>query len=172
MAKAIFDNLMKMIKEDGVIATTTVQSVEIDLELPRGYVAKIKKVVMEFADLAVLIEGLAADDSESYQCALLRDPDDIVTVTTPVNSVEHDVIVEWHPNWGLAFGTAENSFMFGLFHRQWTFDQELDVVTARNLRFNIVGAGGSTLTPRIVVQIWYTLERIRDTQILELLDIL
>ncbi len=161
----MFDNIFKVIRVPLGTIANVVQSIEIDLELPRGYIAKIKKVI--FA-----LEGaLSAVGDNTFTMALVRDPDDNATNIIPENEVQHDVIAD------AIFTVFEGTLTTGTNtsgrRRNITnFDQELDVVTARNMRFNAGGANPTPTQTRVVCEVYYTLEEVSDELVLDLLAIL
>lgn len=163
----LFDNIMQVIAQEGTIAGTTVASAEIDLELPRGYVAKIHKVIVQMNGWDAV---LGAAENDRFDWALLLDPDDTETITMPTNSVEHDVLVSGQ------FGnlTITNLGMVPETEMQYDFSQleGLDILTARNMRWNIVAGGTDLNGAKLKVLIYYTLEVVKDSEIMELLDIL
>ncbi len=163
----LFDNIMQVISAENAVAGTAIISSEIDFELPRGYVAKIHKVVVQFRLWSTVILSGVNDRSFS---ALLLDPDDALTTKMPDNTVEHDVLLDevWEVK---LLTTTVGRGDLGM--RQYDFTIEgLDVITARNMRWNTTAAatGVNGLVPK--VNIYYTLEVIKDAQIMELLDIL
>ncbi len=168
MAKSrLFDNIMQVISVNNIISGTDVISSEIDLELPRGFVAKVHKVVIQCANWDGLL-GAAENDRLSF--ALLLDPDDAVTVEVPDNTVEHDVVVSDTMNL-LSITT------YGLFSGdKWQYDfshlEGMDILSARNMRFNSTAAGVDINGAILKCLVYYTLEVIKDAQIMELLDIL
>ena len=170
MAKSrLFDNIMQVYRGLIVVAGTATQSVEIDLELPRGYVAKIHKVIMDMRftlDLGVL------SDTLETQCALVLDPDDAVTVQMPANVVEHDVLCD--ALFEIREGATTENGHAKIWTKQIDFShlEGLDVITARNMRWNINEAAAQYDGSHATVTIYYTLEAIQDKQIMELLDIL
>lgn len=168
MAKSrLFDNIMQVIAADNTVNGTTVVSSEIDLELPRGYVAKIHKVVVQVTGWDAV---LGAAENDRFRYCLLLDPDDNTTVEMPVDTVEHDALVAGY----FSFLTITNLGIGPMDQHQFDFSNldGLDILSARNLRFNIA-AGGTDLNNAVVkVMIYYTLEAIKDSQIMELLDIL
>jgi len=163
----LFDNIMQVIATTNVIAGTTVDSNEIDLELPRGYVAKIHKVIVQIFKWDAV---LGAAENDRFSWAVLLDPDDATTVEMPDNSVEHDVLVSgfWS---ALSITTLALS---DVVEKQYDFShlEGLDILSARNMRFNTVAAGTDLNATELKVFIYYTLEEIKDAQIMELLDIL
>jgi hypothetical protein len=164
----LFDNIMQMIGCRNVVNGTTTVSTELDLELPRGYVAKIHKVRVAWNDI---FNKAATGETANQKYALLLDPDDSSTVDVPNNTVEHDVILS-----GM-FELDADATLGNLWDSHWhIYDfshlEGLDILSARNLRFNIVSNSAQFDDSEVEVQIWYTLEKIKDTEIMELLDIL
>lgn len=152
-------------------------SAEIDLDLPRGYVAKIKTAMMEFRRVGEDFEGISADKLARLQAALVLDPDDAANFTVPTNVVSHDVLMEIEGEVIIVAGTAGDVIArFDMARLIKNFESEkLDVITARNMRLNVDGGGTdvSDLTESTCVAIIdYTLEKITDADILSLLDIL
>ncbi len=167
MGSKLFDNIMQVIHVSNIIAGSTRVSTEIDLELPRGYVAKIRKVKMELVNV---LEQWGTGDSATFRAALLLDPDDAETVEIPNNTVEHDVLCEHNPEWH----SSTTEFLTGNHTEpEWIYFEDIeDVITARNMRWNSAANAASYDGGSHGVTIYYTLEQIKDTQIMELLDIL
>lgn len=160
----MFDNIMKVHRQELTTIANVIQSIELDLELPRGFVAKIKKVIMDH-------DGNIAVGDNHLQMALINDPDDNQTTLIPQDEVQHDVICG--QVMGATHGTVTTGDIYGGEARvEYNFDQELDVIAARNLRFNALAATPTPTFSRINVIVYYTLEEIHDSLILELLDIL
>jgi len=172
MGKDLFDNLMKILKVENTAAGTTIVSLEVDFELPRGFIAKIHKLI--FSSRAY-INSFTVGDAVRHSIALVRDPDDITTVLIPNNSVQHDVIADYiHETLVLEITAVGEIFLAGNgFNKIIDFTNlGLDVITARNMRFNSVATttgGNGTI---FGVAIHYTLEKISNEDILNLLDIL
>lgn len=170
MGSKLFDNIMQVIKSRNTIASTTIVSNEIDFELPRGFVAKIHKVVVQVNDVW---DKLTSTESIRIEFALLLDPDDALTTQMPFNQVEHDVVLDGEYNTqnhgATAFGDGTREAF-----RQYDFShlEGMDIISARNMRFNIVNVTDEVDGAFVECVIWYTLEEIKDTQIMELLDIL
>lgn len=167
MGKTLFDNLIKAHSVDLDTILNVLQSIEVDLELPRGFVAKIKK-------LSLFTNGnLSAVGNIDVQAALIRDPDDITTLVFPDNTVQHDVIASLEFN--AQKGTVTTGSIGSLMGRHivdLTFDEGEDLITARNMRFNAIGSSGAISLGSISAVIRYTLEEVKDADILDLLDIL
>ncbi|MCK5615658.1 hypothetical protein KAR91_78060 [Candidatus Pacearchaeota archaeon] len=164
----LFDNIMQNIKVRSPFASTAVVSTEIDLELPRGFVAKIHKVIIQVDDI---LETLVAGNTFRQEYALVLDPDDTVTTNTPPGNVEHDVICDGEISGSME--TAAAMFVTETW-RQYDFShlEGMDILSARNMRFNSVGADDQGDGTAVECTIYYTLEKIEDAQIMELLDIL
>lgn len=170
MAKSrLFDNIMQAIRVENTVNGTTTVSTEIDLELPRGYVAKIHKVIVAWTDV---FSKTADNEIDEALYALLLDPDDATTTQMPLETVEHDVILSGE------FELKTAAALAGVFydsHRHiydFSHLEGLDILSARNLRFNTVSGAAYFDDSEIECTIWYTLEPIKDAQIMELLDIL
>lgn len=170
--KKHFDQLFRVIAVQHAALDTDIDTVEVDLELPRGYVAKIKIVIFEIISVGAPSLGTAVVGID-FQAALLRDPDDATTVQIPPNEVQHDVIADFAGSilhildatngLGVYFNTDGQKIIH--------FDEnEFDIITARNCRFN--ATAGAQTAMDIKCTIYYTLEVITDTEVLELLDIL
>lgn len=177
MGKRDFDNLIKIIQSGLILNAGTLVSVELDFELPRGFIAKLKFIFLEWIDLHEDLEGATGEKNLGVTCALMRDPDDITTQSFPDNIVQHDVIAS--ANWSFnARGEAAPDIQYqmqSINRKEIRFDKDDDVITARNMRFNAVGLGTDVtdLTESAArVEIYYTLEEVTDADILELLDIL
>lgn len=170
MAKKDFDDLVKVIRAvvNNVAAATL--SIEIDLELPRGYVAKIKKVEFRMDVTGVAMRGgvVAATPNNAWAAALVLDPDDAVTIVIPVNAVEHDVLADW--GFVIAMDAADDIINWYETAKLYEFEPE-DAITARNMRFNTQQLVATPVN-QTEVRVYYTLEKVNDDDILALLDIL
>jgi len=177
MAKIDFDNLIKVFKGNISLNAGSIASVELDFEIPRGFIVKIKKIVMQFMNWSEDYEGLAQGETTfAAQGALLRDPDDATTIQIPAGSVQHDVIAEAQLVGYIHSVTNENlGPMITGVTKIINFNHEDDVITARNMRLNVIGQGNDSavLTETVLqAEIYYTLEKVTDVDILNLLDIL
>lgn len=178
--KRDFDNLAKSIAGAVILASNVLQSVEIDLELPRGFIAKIYKVEFMLLDtskdFAIFVtEGNNAVD---FLMGLINDPDDISNILTTSNRVNHDVIAEYAPDFWADIGAVDPDGRGPVvldFKKTVDFPEHIDVIAFRNLRFNAVAGGSadSSITETIAkVIVHYTLEAVTDADIMNLLDIL
>jgi len=159
----LFDDIMYVYRAEITDLTSTTKTEEIDLDLPRGYVAKVHKTLMRVYNIA---------DTNNYlvNMALVNDPDDETTVAIPENTVKHDVISDHRVN-------AQRTDANGVFAVSPSLEQfidykPLDVIAARNMRLNAKddqnnGDGDCECI------IWYTIEKIKGSEnLLNLLDIL
>jgi len=172
MGKDLFDNLMKVIKIENIIASTTIVTVEVDFELPRGFVAKIHKVIM---GLRNYVQFTTVGDAAQLNSCLVRDPDDITTTQIPVNSVQHDAIMDWVAEILILEVTAVGEIVLwndGFYKTVDFTTLGMDVITARNMRFNTVAFASTLDGADTMCEIYYTLEEVTDIDILNLLDIL
>jgi len=104
---------------------------------------------------------------------LIRDPDDITTQAIPLNSVQHDVVAGFSP--GLVQNPTGPMVFFTEMNKSIRIPEHIDLITARNMRFNSNGLGPDVaiLTEsKSQCDVYYTLEKVTDADILELLDIL
>jgi len=177
MAKIDFDNLLKVFKGNISLNAGSIASVELDFEIPRGFIIKIKKIILQFMNWSEDYEGLAQGETTfAAQGALIRDPDDTTTIQIPAGRVQHDVLAEAQLVGYLHSVTNENlgPTVTGV-TKIYDFNHEDDIVSARNLRLNVVGQGNdSAVLTETVFQseVHYTLEKVTDIDILNLLDIL
>lgn len=159
----LFDNIMYVYESRITNLTATVQSNEIDLDLPRGYVCKVHKT---------MIRHFNSTDQSSYliNAALVNDPDDENTVAIPPDQVKHDVITDYkckkNQNAANGFWLVEPE------GSQIISYDELDIISARNMRFNAKDDNDNGDSD-IECVIWYTIEKVKGSEnLLNLLDIL
>lgn len=178
MGNKLFDNLLKIIQGASVFTGTTLVSLEIDFELPRGFVAKIRYVELRVDRMHEDHEANETDNLIRYRVALIKDPDDITTISLQSNRVQHDVLMDLEASQYITLTASGNNLAVGEENnfKQIYFDQEgVDVITARNMRLNIdaEGTDGADATEAFgICIIHYTLEKVSDNDILNLLDIL
>ncbi|GAG61613.1 unnamed protein product [marine sediment metagenome] len=161
--KKLYDNLYKVIKANsGPVAANDTPLTEIlDLQIPRNYAARIRKVV--FTDA---INADQADQTSFwFRGALVLDPDDEETTLIPTFTVEHDVLCDFeHEYERFEEDTTPNGI--SMIHNKRTvydFDETLDVVTVRNIRFNIACNGlavGGDHEAQVKVVVYFTYERV------------
>lgn len=167
MGSKDFDNLIKILRVNLSPSDTTALSVEIDFEIPRGFVVKISKIVWNVFIFEAII---GVDAIQIFQAALLRDPDDTASIVMPNNEVQHDVISQFRGSWITEFTTSGLTVVVGQ-RKQINFREDEDVITARNMRLNVISSL-ITMDVNYDVEIYYTLEKVTDVDILNILDIL
>lgn len=177
MGKLDFDNLLKVIKVQNTLNSSTIVSTEVDFELPRGFIAKIWKIIMDWNDWHEDVDGQTSTTDMGVHMLLLRDPDDTTTTEIPSNQVQHDAIAELQVSFfsDVDAGSDLIGPVISETARIIEIPEHVDLITARNMRFNIVGVGSDValLTEsQAQTHIYYTLEKVTDADILELLDIL
>jgi len=139
--KKLFDNLFKVIKgNSGALSANDGVFTEIlDLQIPRGYGARIRKVMFE------LQVNADQKDQEYFRVlsALVLDPDDETSTQIPTFTVDHDVCCDFNfEYWRIEEDTTPNGIS-GLtsLKQSVDFDEGLDVITVRNVRVNTIGNG-------------------------------
>lgn len=176
MGKKDFDNIMKLHEGAVVFTADTIGSLELDLELPRGFIAKIWKMMLIVELINEDLEGISVDKIITYKVCLIRDPDDSTSVSIPTNEVQHDVIMDHQVDVALIAGVAGDSGLaVSINRKEIDIPEHVDLITARNMRLNVVATGSDKADATEAVgtsQIYYTLEEVKDADILELLDIL
>jgi len=176
------DNLLKYITAFVSSNAGTTTSTELDLDIPRGYVAKIHRIILSTAGLEVDLLDQTGDFECSIAGGLYRDPDDSVSVTPPSGQTQHDalayLLTGMCKNNEANSGTQNASTGMQFYNTRndsgW-FPDHLDMITARNLRFNIdqFGANKSALLDSgMRVEVYFTYEKVSASDIAELLDIL
>ena len=159
----LYDNLYKNIKGNSgpFTANDGILTEIFDLQIPRGWAARIRKVI--FTDL------LNADqlDQTNLQFfgALVMDPDDETSYQIPTFTVDHDVLCDFqHEYTRFEENTTPNGI--SVIHNRETwyeFTEELDVVTVRNIRFNSSmhgGKGDGTTKPQVKCIVFFTYEKV------------
>ncbi|GAG55149.1 unnamed protein product [marine sediment metagenome] len=160
--KKLYDNLYKVIKANsGVISENDSTLTEIiDLQIPRGYAARIRKVIFRDHGLAQQIDQV---NFNTYM-ALVLDADDEETYQIPTFTVDHDVLCDAeHEYMRFEEDTTPNGIsVVEPKETVYNFDEGLDVVTVRNVRFNTQANGSETtatiLQTRCIV--YFTYEKV------------
>jgi len=169
--KKLFDNLYKVIKlNSGAISANDTVATEIgDLQIPRGYCARIRKVKFALRDIG---DQSNVEFGFHVLTACVLDADDENSVSIPTFEIDHDVLIDHRFElWGELNTTGETS--------QWTpsvmyeFTEETDVVTVRNIRHNtlINGFDVSGLKPQTEMTVYFTYEKISADLYAKLLGI-
>ena len=173
----LFDNVMKVFRIRSLFTGATLVSTEIDLDIPRGFIVKIHDAKLEVINIGEDFETISVDKYARYKMALVKDPDDITTIEIPSGVVDHDVIMDHEVDVLLTGGTAGDTLgHIGNTKQEQNFSGEgLDVFTARNMRMNLDvegtdAADGTEAAGQITLN--YTLEEIKDADIINILDIL
>lgn len=181
--KKIYDNMFRVIKvNSNQLDPAGAKSTEIaDLQIPRGFVARIRKVIFtvrfEEGQLPA-INGTITERLNKYFMALVNDPDDETSTAIPTHQIDHDVIcdAEFHVDRVLAQGATPPAFSGGyaihspiLIHE---FTEDLDIICPRNIRFNAAATIiGATTKTQAIVEVYFTYEKVGEGAILELLNI-
>ena len=177
MGKKDFDNLVKIFKQGVTLAAGGTISTELDFDIPRGFIVKILDITLQFMSWNEDLEGIVAGEYIwAAQGALIRDPDDTTTIQIPAGSVQHDVLMETQMVGYYNSTVAEISgpFITGV-HKTQHYNEEDDVISARNLRLNVVGQGNDVaiLTETALqAEVRYRYEEVKDADLLNILDIL
>lgn len=174
------DNLLKYITVFVSANGGSTTSTELDLDIPRGYVAKLHRIIITASGLEVDLLDQSAPFEASIVGGLYRDPDDATSVTPPSSQTQHDALAFLNTGIFLAQsdGSTERGGHEAVYNTKndsgW-FPDHLDMITARNLRFNIdqFGANRSVLLDGgMRVEVYFTYEKVSASDIAELLDIL
>ncbi len=136
--KKLFDNLFKVLKvNSGEFGMNDLVMTEcLDLKIPRGYCARIRKVI--FIDY---LAGQKGQPSVEFRGALVLDPDDETSTSIPTFIIDHDVLCDFEHYYFRFEIAAPTEVPNGISeaHNQKTryvFSEDIDVVTVRNIRFN------------------------------------
>lgn len=172
-----FDSIMKVFRQDLVFTGATAVSVEMDLDIPRGFIVKIHDAELRIVSIVEDVETISVDKQALLSCCLVKDPDDTTSIAVPSGVVDHDVLLDLQTDLLVVAGTAgDTSFYIGPPVKEANFSSEgLDVFTARNMRLNVDAFGtdaGDITEATAKATLHYTLEKITDDLIINLLDIL
>ncbi|GAH54797.1 unnamed protein product [marine sediment metagenome] len=169
--KELFDDLYKVIKlNSGAISANDVVATEIgDLQIPRGYCARIRKVRFALRDLS-------GQDSVDFGwhvlTALVLDADDETHVTIPTFEIDHDILVDHRfEMWGEVITEGMSALLTPTV--VYDFDETLDCITVRNIRHNtlINGFDVTGVKPQVEITVWFTYEKISTDLYAKLLGI-
>ena len=169
----LFDNLYKVIKANSgsIEANDTVLTEILDLQIPRGYCARIRKVI--FTDN--VNSGQLDQENFFFRGALVLDADDENSYQIPTFEIDHDVLCDYEHEYNrFEEDTTPNGISF--VHNQRTeydFDEGLDVVTVRNIRHNLVANGISVagVKSQTKIIVYFTYEKISADLYAKLLGI-
>lgn len=169
--KKLFDNLYKVIKVNSgpITANDTVATEIMDLQIPRGYCARIRKVRFTLRDLSTQTN---AQFGFHVLSACVLDADDENSVAIPTFEIDHDVLIDhrWEM-WGEFDTDGETSLWTP--HAVYEFTEETDVVTVRNIRHNslINGCAVGSDQPQVELTVYFTYEKISADLYAKLLGI-
>jgi len=160
--KKLYDNLYKVIKANSgaFLANDTVLTEIMDLQIPRNYCARIRKVVFEDN----LNDKQPGQEFLSFYGALVLDADDEDSNQIPTFTVDHDVLCDFHHEYSrFEYGTPADIAFVHNQRTEFEFKEDLDVVTVRNVRFNVLGNGlavGEADQPQVDCTVYFTYERV------------
>lgn len=178
------DNLLKYITVFVSANGGSTTSTELDLDIPRGYVAKLHRIIISSSGIEVDLFDHDGDFEASCVGGLYRDPDDATSVTPPSAQTQHDALaflstgivkVQDDNPLDATAGQGVGVQIYNTLNDSGWFPDHLDMITARNLRFNIdqFGANRSLLVDMgMRVEVYFTYEKVSASDIAELLDIL
>ncbi len=173
--KKLYDNLFKVIKVNSgaFLANDTVLTEIMDLQIPYNYCARIRKVIFEDS----LNDQQVAGDNLSFYGALILDPDDEEHNQVPTFEVDHDVLCDFHHEYtsfiGSVVGALGGSFVTNK-RTEIIFLEDLDVVTVRNVRFNVLSNGLKVDVedqPQVNCTVYFTYEKVDVSLYAKLLGI-
>lgn len=170
--KKLFDNLYKVIKVNsgGISQNDTVATEILDLQIPRGYCARIRQVHFR---IRTLKDQTNANFMFHMLTACVLDADDENSIAIPTFEVDHDVLIDARfEMWGEITTTGETSLWTE--ERVYHFDEEMDVVTVRNIRHNTLVNGmtvGGDDPPQCEMIVYFTYEKISADLYAKLLGI-
>lgn len=171
LAKKLYDNLYKVIKVNSGAFTGNdgILSEILDLQIPRNYCARIRKVIFE--DELGTYQNTQTD--MSVYGALVLDPDDETSYQIPTFNVDHDVVADFNHEYILQTTAGAGGGPTIAQSTLRDFDETLDVVTVRNIRFNasVNGMDVATTGPQTRVTVYFTYEKVTADLYAKLLGI-
>jgi len=172
--KKLYDNLYKVIKVNSgaILANDTVLTEIMDLQIPRNYCARIREVI--FRD--DLNDKQGDQVNISLFGALVLDPDDEDSNQIPTFTVDHDVLCDFHHEYTRFEEDVTPNGISVVSNKETVrkFKEDLDVVTVRNIRFNVLGNGLEVATPDQVqarCTVYFTYEKVTADLYAKLLGI-
>lgn len=178
MARKDFDNLYKVIEVAVVYTGNSLVSIEVDFDIPSDHIVKIFRIELRLEEFpSEDFEGISVDKLAQLSMVLIKDPDDTATQTFTSNRVQHDVIADFEVDILIIGGTAGDPgiIIFPQNNYVKEIPEHIDLITARNMRFNAIAEGtdAADITETLAVcQIEYTLEKVSDDLLINILDIL
>lgn len=169
--RKLYDNLFRVIKANSgeFGANDTVNTEILDLQIPRGYVARIRKVI--FQPRAMSDEQVTNMDYQLYG-ALINDPDDENSYQIPTYTIDHDVICDFE--WELhSLTTTSGAYIHDNKTFEIDFNEEMDVIAVRNLRFNalIHGSQLGTIKSQVDIKVYFTYEKVSTDLYMKLIGV-
>lgn len=174
--KDIYDNMFRVIKvNSGQLDSGGGKLTEIlDLQIPRGYVARIRDVIfyVRYEDGQVpALDGIA-ERTDGFFMALVNDPDDEVSTAIPTHEIDHDVVADFECYVGKVLSGTAGGYSFTNPRSHIHFGEDVDVIAPRNMRFNASGnIIGAVTKPQCLVEVYFTYEKVSSEAIMELLNI-
>lgn len=170
------DNLLNVVSVNLGLNGAAAVTAELELDIPRGYVAKIHRIKMQVVNWSADLYNLASTDYNAQIAAvLMRDPDDTSTVNMP-NNPTHDSLVHMYSDiYHSADSTGRTFFADNLGYDSGWIPESVDLITARNLRCNadVFGnANSDILDAAVRYYVWFTYEKVTSSDLAELLQIL
>lgn len=160
--KKLYDNLYKVIKANSgpFTANDTVKTEILDLQIPRGFGARIRRVIFRDYNLKDQLDEV----NFRFEGCLVLDPDDEDSYQIPSFRVDHDVLCdfEFHYQRFIELTGDGISFM-NTKEVVYDFNEEMDVITVRNPRFNALGNGlkvDGDYPAQCHIEVYFTYEKI------------
>lgn len=186
--KELWDNMYRVVKvNSNQLDPGGAKSTEIvDLQIPRGFVARIRKVIFDirleedqFPAVPATPPTGIIERLNKYFMALVNDPDDEESIAIPTHEIDHDVIAdcEFHIERVLTYYTdvtmiPRGGYAFVAPIKIINFDETIDIICPRNIRFNASATViGATIKPQVIVTVYFTYEKVTNDLLLELLNI-
>ena len=161
--KKLYDNLYKVIKGNSgaLTANDGVFTEILDLQIARGYAARIRKVIW------TLQVNQDQKDQLHFRAlaALVLDADDETSTQIPTFAVDHDVLcdVEFEKHRQDEDTTPNGISALFTPRVEIDFSEEVDAVTVRNIRVNTIVNGmkvDGTYPPQLRCTVYFTYEKV------------
>jgi len=172
--KELYDDIYQVIKgNSGALSANSGVFTEIlDLQIPRGYAARIREVIFHVDPQADQTDQVDMD----WYSALVLDPDDETSYQIPTFEIDHDVLCDMHVCW---HRMEEDTTPNGISNIRCAevvrkFTEELDVIKIRNIRFNTFCEGlkvDGTTKSQVRITVYFTYEKVSPSLYEKLLGI-
>lgn len=174
MGKELYDDIGFVWKgNSGALSANDGVFTEIcDLQIPRGYAVRIRKLVW-----SVQVNSDQADQEHIRMLgAFVLDPDDETSVQIPTFTLDHDVMADYEWEYFRVEEDTTPNGISGLITLQkiMDFDESLDWVTVRNARFNAMVTGsatGGSTQMQLRLTVYFTYEKVSSALYEKLLGI-